>query len=63
MAFETGVAGRDEWSYSPAVGVGPLWFGMTVGEVVEAAEAFGRTYVSEAARDHNSVPSRVADRY
>ncbi|GGZ04376.1 hypothetical protein GCM10010343_32900 [Streptomyces avidinii] len=34
MAFETeaefGVAERDEWSYAPTVGVGPLRFGMTV---------------------------------
>ncbi|MGW0029068.1 hypothetical protein ACWDXD_04425 [Streptomyces sp. NPDC003314] len=56
MAFkgeaDFGVAGRDEWSYAPAVGVGPLRFGMTVDEVVEAAEALGRTKVSDGARDH-----------
>ncbi|WP_327241095.1 hypothetical protein [Streptomyces sp. NBC_01320] len=50
MAFETeadfGVAERDEWSYSAAVGVGPLRFGMTVDEVVEAAEVLGQTKVS-----------------
>ncbi|MGW2256081.1 hypothetical protein ACWCXH_38965 [Kitasatospora sp. NPDC001660] len=38
MAFKTEadseVVERDEWSYSPAVGVGPLRFGMTVDEVV-----------------------------
>ncbi|MGO4458921.1 hypothetical protein AB4039_16745 [Streptomyces sp. M-16] len=52
MAFKTGVAERDEWSYSPAVGVGPLRFGMTIDEVVEAAETFGQTKVSDCARDH-----------
>ncbi|MGW5464865.1 hypothetical protein [Streptomyces sp. NPDC003996] len=52
MAFKTGVAERDEWSYSPAVGVGPLRFGMTVDEVVEAAEMLGQTKVSDCARDH-----------
>ncbi|WP_426362595.1 hypothetical protein [Streptomyces sp. E-08] len=56
MAFETeadfGVVERGEWSYSPAVGVGPLRFGMTVDEVVEAAEVLGRTKVSECARDY-----------
>ncbi|MCX4767983.1 hypothetical protein OG562_45065 [Streptomyces sp. NBC_01275] len=52
MAFKTGVAERDEWSYSPAVGVGPLRFGMTVDEVVEAAEILGQTKVSDCARDH-----------
>ncbi|MFF3617425.1 hypothetical protein [Streptomyces sp. NPDC002580] len=44
-----GVAERDEWSYSPAVGVGPLRFGMTVEGVVEAAEVLGQTKVSECA--------------
>ncbi|MFB7374820.1 hypothetical protein ACFC0D_33835 [Streptomyces sp. NPDC056222] len=56
MAFETGadvgVAERDEWSYSPAVGVGPLRFGMTVDEVVEAAVNLGQTEVSDCVRDH-----------
>ncbi|WP_405469474.1 hypothetical protein [Streptomyces canus] len=52
MAFKTGVAERDEWSYSPSVGVGPLRFGMTVDEVVEAAEMLGQTKVSECAPDH-----------
>jgi hypothetical protein len=56
MAFETeadfGVAERDEWSYSPAVGVGPLRFGMTVNEVVEADEILGQTKVSDCARGH-----------
>ncbi|MEU6595119.1 hypothetical protein ABZ923_38980 [Streptomyces sp. NPDC046881] len=52
MAFKTKVAERDEWSYAPAVGVGPLRFGMTVDEVVEAAETFGRTKVGDCARDH-----------
>ncbi|GAA3503238.1 hypothetical protein GCM10019016_103480 [Streptomyces prasinosporus] len=52
MAFEPEAAERDEWSYAPAAGVGPLRFGMTVDEVVEAAEALGRTKVSECARDH-----------
>ncbi|MGV9263806.1 hypothetical protein ACWDRR_03955 [Kitasatospora sp. NPDC003701] len=45
-----GVAERDEWSYSPAVGVGPLRFGMTVEGVVEAAEVLGQTKVSECVR-------------
>ncbi|MFF9645277.1 hypothetical protein [Kitasatospora aureofaciens] len=56
MAFtaEAGfeVVERDEWSYSPAVGVGPLRFGMTVDEAVEAAGILGQTTVSECARDH-----------
>ncbi|MEW1910942.1 hypothetical protein AB0442_21220 [Kitasatospora sp. NPDC085895] len=52
MAFRTDVAERDEWSYAPAVGVGPLRFGMTVDDVVEAAAALGRTEVGECARDH-----------
>ncbi|MEU2395737.1 hypothetical protein [Streptomyces sp. NPDC007369] len=52
MAFKTRVAERDEWSYSPAVGVGPLRFGMTIDEVVEAAETLGQTNVSDCARDH-----------
>ncbi|MFG2478856.1 hypothetical protein [Streptomyces fagopyri] len=52
MAFETGVAEPDEWSYSPAVGVGPLLFGMTVDEVVEAAEMLGQPKVGDRARDH-----------
>ncbi|MGW2491772.1 hypothetical protein ACWCV9_31755 [Streptomyces sp. NPDC001606] len=49
---DSGVAGRDEWSYAPAVGVGPLRFGMTVDEVVEAAETLGQTRVSDCAPDH-----------
>lgn len=52
MAFKTGVAERGEWSYSPALGVGPLRFGMTVDEVVEAAEVLGQTKVRECARHH-----------
>ncbi|WP_329202951.1 MULTISPECIES: hypothetical protein [unclassified Streptomyces] len=52
MRFKTAVAERDEWCYSPAVGVGPLRFGMTVAEVVEAAEMLGQTKVSDCARDH-----------
>ncbi|WP_328940357.1 hypothetical protein OG259_00690 [Streptomyces sp. NBC_00250] len=56
MAFETetdfDVAERGEWSYSPAVGVGPLRFGMTVDEVVEAAGMLGQTEVSDCARDY-----------
>ncbi|GHF91699.1 hypothetical protein GCM10018790_81000 [Kitasatospora xanthocidica] len=56
MAFKTEadceVAERDEWSYTPAVGVGPLRFGMTVDEVVEATEILGQTKVSDCARDH-----------
>ncbi|MEU1622448.1 hypothetical protein ABZ479_34795 [Streptomyces sp. NPDC005722] len=50
---DSGVAERDEWSYTPAVGVGPFRFGMGVDEVVEAAEGFGRTRVGECARDHS----------
>lgn len=57
MAFKTeadlGAVERDEWFYSPAVGVGPLRFGMTLDEVVEAAETFGQTRVSECARRHS----------
>lgn len=45
------VVERDEWSYSPVVGVGPFRFGMTVDEVVEAAAVLGRTKVTELARD------------
>jgi hypothetical protein len=52
MAFKAEAVEREEWSYSPAVGVGPLRFGMTVDEVVEAAEIVGQTKVSECARDH-----------
>ncbi|MYV97001.1 hypothetical protein [Streptomyces sp. SID3343] len=52
MAFEVAVAERGEWSYSPAVGIGPLRFGMTVEEVVEAPELLGQTKVSECARHH-----------
>ena len=52
MAFKTGVAERDEWSYSPTVGVGPLRFGMTIDEMVKAAETFGQTKVSDCARDY-----------
>ncbi|MGX1540965.1 hypothetical protein [Streptomyces adustus] len=52
MAFKVRVAGRDEWFYSPGVGVGPLRFGMTVDETVEAAETLGQTKVSECARHH-----------
>ncbi|MER5207622.1 hypothetical protein [Streptomyces sp. NPDC002825] len=52
MAFETVVGKRGAWSYSPAVGVGPLRFGMTVSDVVEAAASLGRTKVSGCAREH-----------
>ncbi|WP_418960354.1 hypothetical protein [Streptomyces tritici] len=47
-----GAAGWHEWSYAPTVGVGPLRFGMTVDEVVEAAEVLGRAKVSDCARHH-----------
>ncbi|WP_052443012.1 hypothetical protein [Streptacidiphilus neutrinimicus] len=51
MPFNTeadaGLAERDEWSYSPAAGVGPLRFGMTVDEVVEAAETLGQSSISD----------------
>ena len=51
MPFNTeadaGVAERDEWSYAPAAGVGPLRFGMTVDEVVKAAEMLGQSSISE----------------
>ncbi|MEZ0110834.1 hypothetical protein ABH920_004849 [Catenulispora sp. EB89] len=49
---EFGVGERDEWSYSPAIAVGPLRFGMTVDEVVEAAAMLGHTKVSDCPRDH-----------
>lgn len=46
--FGAGPAGWDEWVYAPAVGVGPLRFGMTVDEVVEAAAGIpGRTSVRD----------------
>ncbi|WP_126640993.1 hypothetical protein [Embleya hyalina] len=49
----TGVAEWDEWFYVPDVGVGPLRFGMTVEEVVEAAAGMlGRTGVGECVRGH-----------
>jgi len=44
---------RDEWSYTPAIGVGPLRFGMALDEVVEAAEIFGQPRVSECARQYS----------
>ncbi|MFF8633527.1 hypothetical protein ACF052_04825 [Streptomyces pilosus] len=46
-AVDSGVADRDEWSYTPTVGVGPLRFGMTVDEVVEAFQVLGQTKVSD----------------
>ncbi|MFD8144003.1 hypothetical protein [Streptomyces sp. NPDC059708] len=49
---ESGAAGREEWHYSPAVSLGPLRFGMTVSEAVEAAEEFGQTKVSDCLRQH-----------
>lgn len=49
---DSGSAERDEWSYSPAFGVGPLRFGMTVEAVVEAAEELGQAKVSECPRHH-----------
>ncbi|WP_328663638.1 hypothetical protein [Streptomyces sp. NBC_00328] len=56
MTFKTeadsAVVDRDEWSYAPAVGVGPLRFGMTVDEVVKAAQLLGQTQVSDCARHH-----------
>ncbi|MER7582267.1 hypothetical protein [Kitasatospora sp. NPDC097691] len=56
MAFRTEAyfeaVERDEWSYSSAVGVGPLRFGMTVDEVVKAAEVLGQTRASDCARHH-----------
>jgi hypothetical protein len=56
MTFTTednhGAVARDEWSYSTAVGVGPFRFGMTLDDVVEAAEVFGRPRVSDCAQHH-----------
>ncbi|MFF0286536.1 hypothetical protein [Streptomyces sp. NPDC005262] len=52
MAFKTGVAERDEWSYAPGVGVGPLRFGMTVDEVIKSAQILGQTKISGCALDH-----------
>ncbi|MEV6680600.1 hypothetical protein AB0N09_27615 [Streptomyces erythrochromogenes] len=56
MTFKTeadsGVADREERSYAPAVGVGPLRFGMTVDEVVEASQVLGQTKVSDGPRVH-----------
>ncbi|MFJ8747651.1 hypothetical protein ACIRL2_51050 [Embleya sp. NPDC127516] len=49
----TGAAEWDEWFYTPAVGVGPLRFGMTVDEVVEAAAGMlGRTRVGDCVWRH-----------
>jgi hypothetical protein len=48
-----GAVERDEWPYSPAVGVGPFRFGMTLDEVVEAAEAFGQAKASECGRRYS----------
>ncbi|MFF7443230.1 hypothetical protein [Streptomyces sp. NPDC008122] len=60
MAFEpeagSGVAEREDWPYAPAVGVGPLRFGMTVDEVVEAVGVLDRTKVSDCVRDHAIFP-------
>ncbi|WP_280395626.1 hypothetical protein [Nocardia brasiliensis] len=42
----------DEWSYLPAVAVGPLRFGMTADEVTEVAEILGQAEVSDCPRDH-----------
>ncbi|MEU8435396.1 hypothetical protein AB0F18_21230 [Streptomyces sp. NPDC029216] len=47
-----GAAERGEWAYSPAVGVGPLRFGMTVNEVVEAAGMLGQTQVGDCPRQY-----------
>ncbi len=56
MASDTeadcGTAERDEWSSAPAVGVGPLRFGMTVGQVVEAAQVLGEAGVGDCPQDH-----------
>ncbi|TDC10816.1 hypothetical protein E1265_30780 [Streptomyces sp. 8K308] len=49
---DSGVADRDEWSYAPAVGVGPLRFGMTVDEVVDAFQVLGQTKVSDCPHVH-----------
>ncbi|MGW7545651.1 hypothetical protein ACWGKQ_31775 [Streptomyces sp. NPDC054770] len=53
-AGDSGVADGDEWSYAPTVGAGPLRFGMTVDEVVEAAQVLGQTKVSDCARHHKA---------
>ncbi|MFI6585558.1 hypothetical protein [Embleya sp. NPDC050493] len=51
--FGAGPAGWDEWVYAPAVGVGPLRFGMTVDEVLEAAAGIpGRASVGDCAPGH-----------
>lgn len=49
---DLGPVDRDEWSYSRAVAVGPLRFGMTLDEVVKTAESLGRTKISECPRGH-----------
>lgn len=49
---DLGPAERREWSYSPAVAVGPLRFRMTLDEVVKAAETLGQTKVSDCPKDH-----------
>lgn len=56
MTFKTeddfGATERDGWSYVPAVGLGPLRFGMTVDQVATAAEILGQTQVSDCAPHH-----------
>ncbi|MFD6115550.1 hypothetical protein ACFWG0_36450 [Streptomyces yangpuensis] len=55
MALEDGdfgVVERGEWSYTEAVGVGPLRFGMAVNEVVMAAELLGSAKISDCHRQH-----------
>ncbi|MFJ3876996.1 hypothetical protein ACIPW5_06010 [Streptomyces sp. NPDC090077] len=68
------MTGSDEWSYVSAVGVGPLRFGMTVGEVVGAAAPLGPATVSHCPRGpavfsptlrvevhrHGAAPSQAA---
>lgn len=56
MAFDAqddlGAMERDEWSYSPGAEVGPFRFGMTLDEVVEAAELLGQAKISDCPQDH-----------
>ncbi|MFJ6780204.1 hypothetical protein [Streptomyces yangpuensis] len=49
---DRGAAERDVWAYAPAVGVGPLRFGMTVDQVIEAVEMLGEAEVGDCPQEH-----------
>jgi hypothetical protein len=50
-------AERDEWSYLPNVGVGPFRFGMSLDEVIEAAEVLGWPEVSDRTQVLDFAPT------